>query len=139
MKSRQELSAGGVVFRRADSGVQVLICRTSTTHLWVIPKGLVDPGETEEQAAVREVREETGITARIVEPLDPPEHYVYTRDNVRIFKTVRYFLMAYVSGSEADHDHEMDDVAWMSPGAAMDLVAYDSARSVLQRARDRLT
>lgn len=139
MRSRQELSAGGVVYRRTESSAQVLICRTSTTHTWVIPKGLVDRGETNEQAAIREVREETGITARIVEPLDPPEHYIYTRNGVRIFKTVHYYLMEYVSGTEADHDHEMDDVSWLSFSAAIDMVTYDSARSVLERARRKVT
>ena len=132
------ISAGGVVYRIRESRTEVLICRTSNTLRWVIPKGLVDPGETVEQAALREVREEVGVVGRIIEPLYPPENYVYMQDGVRIYKTVHYFLMEYVSGKLADHDHEMDIVLWASLDEAIATVSYDSARSVLQRAKAKL-
>ena len=138
MKSREEISAGGVVYRQTPNGIEVLICRTSTSQKWVIPKGLIDPGEQVQQTAVREVREEVGVNARIIMPLDPAEHYVFTRENTRIYKTVHYFLMEYVSGSEADHDHEMEMVIWVPLDHAIERVSYDSARSVLQRAKGKL-
>ncbi|MBX3086201.1 MAG: NUDIX hydrolase [Anaerolineae bacterium] len=138
MRSREEVSAGGVVYRRTPAGIEVLICRTSTSQKWVIPKGLIDPGERVQQTAVREVREEVGVNARIIMPLDPAEHYIFTRENTRIYKTVHYFLMEYVSGNEADHDHEMELVMWVPLDQAIEMVAYDSARSVLQRAKAKL-
>lgn len=139
MRSRDEVSAGGVVYRRNEKDeIEVLICRTVKTQKWVIPKGLIDPGERVEQTAVREVREEVGVNARIIQPLDPPEKYVYTRNDMRIFKTVHYYLLEYVSGSIEDHDHEMEAVEWVSLDRAIEMVAYDSAKSVLLRAKAKL-
>jgi 8-oxo-dGTP pyrophosphatase MutT (NUDIX family) len=138
LRSRSEVSAGGVVYRMTDRGIEVLICRTSTSQKWVIPKGLVDPGEHIHQTAVREVREEVGVNAHIVVALDPPEHYTYQRDDTRVFKTVHYFLMEYDSGDLADHDHEMELVQWVLLEQAIGRVDYESARSVLRRAKVKL-
>src|SRR5690349_6603367 len=113
MTSRTELSAGGVVYRRVDKTIEVLICKDAGYHKWVLPKGLVNKGENLEQAALREVSEEVGVRAALVRPLGEPEKYVYTSHGVGVFKTVHYFLMEYLSGSEADHDHEMEEVRWV--------------------------
>jgi 8-oxo-dGTP diphosphatase len=137
LKSRPEVSAGGVVYRRASDGVEVLICKDAGYHKWVLPKGLVDAGETPDTAALREVREEVGVTARIIAPLRA-EKYIYTARGVRVFKTVHYFLMEYESGSEADHDHEMEAVRWVSLDDAIDLMGYQGAKDVLREAKMRL-
>jgi 8-oxo-dGTP diphosphatase len=138
MKSRNELSAGGVVFRRADDStngsVQVLICKAASYHKWVLPKGLIDKDESFEQAALREVREEVGVTAHIVAPLGEPEKYIYSLHGMRIFKTVHYFLMEYDSGDESQHDHEMEEVRWVSLDEAINLVAYEGAKQILRAA-----
>jgi 8-oxo-dGTP pyrophosphatase MutT (NUDIX family) len=139
MKSVDEISAGGVVYRREADRLEVLICKSSGYHRWVLPKGLVDPGEMHEQAAVREVGEETGVRARLIAPLGEPEKYVYSRGGLRIFKQVFYFLMVYESGDTADHDHEMEDVRWVTFDEADTLLAYDGARSVVRRALVLLT
>jgi 8-oxo-dGTP pyrophosphatase MutT (NUDIX family) len=138
MKSRNEVSAGGVVYRMADDAIEVLICKDAGYHKWVLPKGLVNQGETPEQAAVREVQEEVGVTGQIVEALDPPEKYVYTARGVRVFKVVHYFLMVYESGSETQHDHEMEAVRWARIDEAIDLMGYQGAKDVLARARDKI-
>lgn len=138
MRTKDEVSAGGVVYRRTDHGVEVLICRTSTNQKWVLPKGLIDPGESVTQTAIREVREEVGVNTRIVTVLDPAEHYTFTRGDMRVFKTVHYFLMEYESGNEADHDHEMEAVLWTTMDQALNMLAYESARSVMRRAKAKL-
>jgi 8-oxo-dGTP pyrophosphatase MutT (NUDIX family) len=138
MRSRDEISAGGVVYRQAENGLQVLICKSSGYHRWVLPKGLVDEGETYEQAAVREVREETGVTARLLTTLGEPEKYVYSRAGMRIFKRVYYFLMTYESGDISQHDYEMEDVRWATFEDADQLLAYDGAKSMVRRARDMI-
>ena len=135
MKSRDEVSAGGVVYRRAGDSIDVLICKDAGYHRWVLPKGLVGPGESFEQAAVREVEEEVGVRGRLVQPLGEPEKYIYTARGVRVFKTVHYFLLEYESGSEQDHDHEMEEVRWTPLDSAIDTVAYAGAKTVLRRAR----
>ncbi len=138
MRSRDEISAGGVVYRTTASGLEVLICKSSGYHRWVLPKGLVDEGETHEQAAAREVHEETGVSARLIGPLGEPEKYIYSRGGLRIFKRVYYFLMVYEAGDIAQHDYEMEDVRWASFADADQLLAYDGAKSMVRRAQAML-
>ena len=139
MKSVDEVSAGGVVYRQQADRLEVLICKSSGYHRWVLPKGLIDPGETYEQAAVREVVEETGVRARLIAPLGEPEQYVYSRSGTRVFKRVYYFLMTYESGDIADHDHEMEEVRWVTFDEADSLLAYDGARTTVRKALGLLT
>src|SRR5436305_352608 len=138
MKSRDEISAGGVVFRRSRDKVEVLVCKASSYHKWVLPKGLVNRGETFEQAAVREVEEEVGVRAQITARLGEPEKYVYTARGMRVFKSVHYFLMEFESGNEKVHDHEMEEVKWLPLDKAIELVEYKGAKEVLNRAKARL-
>lgn len=138
MKSRQEISAGGVVFRRTPGGIEILVGKASSYQRWVLPKGLVGRGESIESAALRETEEETGIRARIVAPLGDPERYIYTSGGVRVFKTVHYFLMEYVEGSEQNHDFELDEVRWVPIEDALNLLAYEGARAVVRRAQELL-
>jgi len=139
MKSRQEVSAGGVVYRRGPTGIEILIGKASSYQRWVLPKGLVKRSESYEEAAVREAEEETGVRVRLVAPLGDPERYIYTARGVRVFKAVYYYLMEYVDGSERDHDYEMDEVRWVSIDEALDLLAYEGARAVVRRAQTALS
>ena len=139
MKSRKEVSAGGVVYRRGESGIEILIGKASSTQRWVLPKGLVKRGEAYEDAALREAEEETGVRARLIAPLGDPERYIYTARGVRVFKEVHYFLMEYVEGSERDHDFEMDEVRWAPIDEALSLLAYEGARAVVRRAQAALS
>jgi 8-oxo-dGTP pyrophosphatase MutT (NUDIX family) len=138
VKSRDELSSGGVVYRKSGDCIEVLIAKDGGYHKWVLPKGQVDKGETLEQAALREVREEVGVTARLIAPLGEPEKYIYTSRGMRVFKSVHYFLMEYVSGSEADHDHEMEDVRWVEIDQAIEMMGYQGAKTMLTRAKNLL-
>jgi 8-oxo-dGTP pyrophosphatase MutT (NUDIX family) len=138
VKSRDEVSAGGVVFRRNDDGLEVLICKDAGYHRWVLPKGLVAKGENYEQTALREVQEETGIHARLIASLGDPEQYVYMARGVRVFKRVYYFLMEYESGSIDIHDHEMEDVRWVSIDEALELLAYDGAKRMVRAASEKI-
>ncbi len=138
MKSRDEVSAGGVVFRRTAHGPEFLIGKAAGYHRWVLPKGLIARGESPEQTAQREVREEVGVTARVVEPLGEPEKYIYTARGMRIFKSVYYFLMEYESGSETEHEYEMEEVRWASFDEAIGLLAYKGAKDILGRAKARI-
>lgn len=126
------------MYRREDDRIDVLICKDAGYHRWVLPKGLVAAGESYEQAALREVREETGVTARAVASLGEPEKYVYMALGVRVFKRVYYFCMEYVSGTIDDHDHEMEEVRWASIDEALELLAYDGAKRMVTAVRQRL-
>ncbi|PIX30866.1 NUDIX hydrolase, partial [Candidatus Berkelbacteria bacterium CG_4_8_14_3_um_filter_39_27] len=109
--SKSEFSAGGAVFRKRKTKneklkTEWLVCKHSGYHKWVLPKGLVEKGEGLEETAVREVGEECGIKAKIIAKIPEPEKYIYTMNNVKIFKMVNYFLMEYVSGDIVNHDFE---------------------------------
>ena len=131
---RFEFSAGGIVYKRdpsTSSGqerILILVAQHSQHHGWVFPKGLIDKKqsatsnqqsvkETKEEAALREVKEETGVYGKIVKPL-PPVTYWYafggdpsaSSGREKVKKTVYYFLMEYVSGDIKDHDFEMENV-----------------------------
>ncbi|MDX1992020.1 MAG: NUDIX domain-containing protein [bacterium] len=138
MASRNEVSAGGVVYRRGEMEVEVLICRPVGKHYWVLPKGLVEKGESPEVTAVREAREETGAQTRLIAPLGESEKYVYTAHGMRVFKTVHYFLLEYQSGDVADHDREMAEVKWASLPEALDAMGFEGGRVILRRAQAML-
>jgi 8-oxo-dGTP pyrophosphatase MutT (NUDIX family) len=139
MKSRNEISAGGVVYRQNAAGLDVLIAKDAGYHKWVLPKGLVRKNESYEQTALREVEEEVGVRARVVAPLGEPEKYIYTARGMRVFKSVYYFLMEYESGSETQHDSEMEDVRWVPIDEAIELMGYKAAKDVLVRSKALLS
>lgn len=141
-KTIQQTSAGGIVFRKLDDRIDVaLIARTSPRRriIWALPKGWVEPGETIPDAALREIREETGLTGRLVEPLGQIEYSFYSpEDSARIQKTVHFFLVEFLSGDTADHDHEVDEARWWPLDAALAQMTYQSERQVMEKARGRL-
>jgi 8-oxo-dGTP pyrophosphatase MutT (NUDIX family) len=133
-----QVSAGGVVFRRGASGAEVAIVAVGEPPRWQLPKGLVDPGETAEQAARREVREEAGVDAVIVDRLDTVEYwYVATRGGrrVRYHKFVHFFLLEYRSGDVRDHDWEVREARWVRAQDAARMLAFKGEREVAAKAR----
>ena len=124
-----EFSAGGVVL---DDAGRVLLIRARDLRnrpVWTLPKGALNEGETSAEAALREVREETGYRCELVRELDVVTYWFQRRD-VRIKKTVRWFLMRPVE-KEGEHDHEVDEVAWAESADALGRLRYDSDRRLI--------
>lgn len=138
MKSRDEVSAGGVLYRESADGVQVMVGKDAGYKKWVLPKGLVEKGEAHEDAALREVEEETGVKPRLVGPIGEPEKYIYTARGVRVFKTVTYYLMAYDGESESGRDRELAEVRWVPIDEGIELMAFEGGKNVLRQAREML-
>ncbi len=126
-------SAGGVVVRGSGSQREFLAIKPAHRNRWQLPKGTIDHGETPEQTAVREVREEGGVHARIVEDLGPI-HFWYQMGGRKYSKTVDFYLMTYESGDPADHDHEVQEARWL-PLSNEDRLAFPSERSLVTKAR----
>ncbi|MBV9803934.1 MAG: NUDIX domain-containing protein [Solirubrobacterales bacterium] len=103
-----------------------------------LPKGHLDQGETDEAAARREVAEETGVVAELIDKLGDVE-YSYERRGRRRNKRVAFYLFEYRSGSLEDHDHEIEDARWMPLEEAVRELTYDGEREIVRRALSRLS
>ena len=125
-----EISYGGVVVR--DSS-ELLVITPAGKRVTGLPKGGAAEGETGAEAALREVREETGVEARVIEPLGDVRYW-YRRGGRRVHKTVTFFLCDYVSGSTEDHDHEVDDARWIPLRDALTTLSYPGERALIERA-----
>jgi 8-oxo-dGTP pyrophosphatase MutT (NUDIX family) len=125
-----EVSYGGVVVRGDD--VMVIVPRGRRRVLG-LPKGGPNPGETPEETAAREVREETGVTATVRERLGQVD-YTYRRGGRAIDKTVHFYLCEYEDGDTADHDHEVEDARWMPLADARRRLTYPGERAMIARA-----
>lgn len=134
---RRAESFGGAVIRTTESGPEVALIRTRNLkgrRVWTLPKGTAEGGEAPETTALREVLEETGIEAQIIEPLEDITYwFVVASEQARYRKTVHYFLMRAVGGDIARHDEEVDEVSFVPVREAARLVTYPTDRKVLKR------
>jgi len=137
MKTRELVSAGGVAYRKDGDLTEIVLIQTSSEGRWQLPKGHVDKGETNEEAAVREVREEAGINCEIVEEVEAIDYSYVERHGKtpeRIHKTVYFFLMSYIDGDVADHDDEVREARWVNVLDAIEWLAFETERSVVEKA-----
>lgn len=112
MNMQRVFSAGGIVVKKVGGKKKVLVAQHSGHKGWDFPKGHIEKGETSEEAAIREVEEETGAKAEIVEKVGETQ-YFYSQDGEKVFKTVTYFLMTYVGEGEATTAFEVMDMKWL--------------------------
>lgn len=134
-----QVSAGGVAFRRVNSEIEIAIVSVNPSRRWQLPKGIVDEGEQIEKAALREVREEAGIECELLEKIETIEYW-YIADQkgkrVRFHKFVHFFLMKYMSGKIENHDHEIAESCWVSPGRAIEMLDFKSEKDVVKKASE---
>jgi 8-oxo-dGTP pyrophosphatase MutT (NUDIX family) len=140
---RREFSAGGVLVRRLEGRWMLAAIRPAgrAGGVWALPKGLIDEGEGAEEAALREVAEETGARGRSLGRLGATR-YVYTWEGERIFKVVSFFLVRYSSGRlgevPEEFRHEVAEVRWLPLEEAPRLLAYGGEQEMARKALSKL-
>jgi len=134
--TREAVAAGGVVFREGDEGIEIVLVSRRASGLFALPKGKVDPGESIEETALREVREESGLVAEILQPLGEVRYWFSDDLGERVDKVVHFYLMRPTGGDMADHDHEFDDVAWFHLAEAERLLTHKNQMHILHRAAE---
>jgi 8-oxo-dGTP diphosphatase len=121
-------AAGGIVARDVDDATEVAVVHRPRYDDWSFPKGKLDPGETFEDAALREVREETGLVCKLGAELASARY----EDNKGRPKVVRYWLMQVVDDPGFEPNDEVDELRWLSPDAARELLTYERDRELLR-------
>ncbi len=133
---RFQFSAGGIVYKKEQDKIFVLLSQHSQHHGWVFPKGLIGDhveGEDKETTALREVEEETGAKGKIIKALTPVTYW-FKLEGELIKKTVYYFLMEFVGGDTSKHDHEMEAVEWLPKDEVEKRLTYKSDKQAWQEA-----
>ena len=136
MKAETATSAGGVVIRVRDDTVEVALTATDNRNIWKLPKGLVEEEETLQEAALREVSEETGLTGEIVRKIGQIDYWFYWHPKkTRFHKFVHFFLIRHTGGDITKHDWEVEEVRWFAIDDAVQKLTYKSEREILKKAK----
>lgn len=132
MNHKKEVSAGGIVFKKNSNGSVVWLVTQHSKHKhWGFPKGLIgDTHQNEEalSAALREVQEEGGVTAKIILPSPVQVRYMFRFDNILVDKTVHFFLMEYVSGDPNDHDWEVLEAKFVTEEELLNTLSFPTEK-----------
>ena len=129
------VSMGGVVYRWSGHEIEIALCHRRTPVLWALPKGTPEIGESMEQTALREVREETGLEVSILDSLGHIEYsFIRKQDNVKCEKMVHFYLMRPIGGDFSLHDPEFDEVGWHSENDVLKIMTYSDEVKVVEKA-----
>lgn len=137
MRTVREISSGGVVYRRNKGIIEVALIRVRSR--WGLPKGQVEEGEGLQEAALREVREETGLEGKIVAKLGDITYWYTNKtkdgETIRIFKRVYFYLIRYLRGDVSRHDQEVEEARWFPLTEARRQISYPTERDILNKAK----
>lgn len=138
-KTEKEISAGAVVYRHREETFQVILFSRRNGLLWSLPKGKIERNEMMQDAAIREVKEETGAEGKIITHLNDIHYwYVDKKRGLRLNKTVHFFLMEYGAGQVGGGDSEVESVEWFDIDLAIKKATYESERQTLKKTKNFL-
>jgi 8-oxo-dGTP diphosphatase len=139
--TKLQVSAGGVTFRRHDDQLEIALISVGPNQRWQLPKGLVDEGESTEAAAIREVREETGLETELINLIDKVEYWYYSKNRgqpVRFHKFVYFYLLRYLAGNTENHDQEVNEARWIEIDQACSMATFESEKQIIQHAKEMI-
>ncbi len=141
-KVKFEISAGGVIYKKNGNEVEVALIGLKNGKVWALPKGHIEEGESVEEAARREVAEETGLRGKVIDKIDKIEYWYRWPDEngekVTHHKIVYFYLMEYEEGSTEDHDWEVEEVRWFPIDEAIRTATYKNERRILEKAKEMI-
>jgi 8-oxo-dGTP pyrophosphatase MutT (NUDIX family) len=132
LKTTRAESSGGVVLRSQSGTFEVVLVGRVEQGTWALPKGTPQRGESREETALRETREETGLDVRIVGPIDSITYWFMLR-HTRVAKSVYYYLMVSTGGDTSRHDPEYDRVAWFPVTEGLKVMTYPNEADMVRR------
>ena len=143
MPIKRVFSAGGIVIREGTNGpdgtkgTKVLVTQHSKHHGWDFPKGHIEQGESSEQAAIREVKEETGVKAKIIEKIGQTE-YFYFDSGERVFKTVVFFIMKFLEQGVATTGFEVESIVWLPVDEVGNKLTFKDTKELWKKAKPKI-
>ncbi len=137
LRTESAVSAGGVVYRKGEQEMEVVVCGRSSEGIWGLPKGTPEPGEDLVAVATREVREETGLEVQPEEKIGAIRYW-FVREGVRYHKTVHHYLFVPVGGSVEKHDAEYDRVEWVGVEEASRRLSYQNEVEIVRKAAEMI-
>ncbi|RJQ21533.1 MAG: NUDIX hydrolase [Nitrospiraceae bacterium] len=136
---KKQTSSGGVIFRKSGDAIEVVLVSVRGGRAWCLPKGLIDKDEDPPAAALREVREETGLRGEIIDRIGQISYWYSLKEElIKVYKTVHFFLLKFIDGSTDDHDHEVDESRWFPIDEAIGTLSYRSEKKIMQKAKEMI-
>ena len=138
MKKARQISAGGVVYKIIpDGSIRVALTYRKDHKVWCLPKGKLNPGESPQEAAEREILEETGLHGILEGKIDNIKYsFFWPREDTFYFKVVTFYLYKYSGGSAKRHDPEVDEVKWLDVDQALTVMKYKGEKDVVKKAQE---
>jgi len=137
MAIKRIFSAGGIILKQDEDGPRILVTQHSKHKGWDFPKGHREIYESEEQTALREVEEETGVKAEIVEKVGETKYFYY-EEGERVLKTVAFYLMKYVSQGEATTAFEVSGTKWLPPDEVESQLTFKDTKALWEKAKEKI-
>lgn len=140
---RRKFSSGGVVYKGKKDKTLWLVTKSAVSDLypkavWRLPKGWIDEGETTEETALREVREEGGVEAKIIKKIETVSYFFTTVDKGKVLKFVTFYLMEWVKNLSEGFGEETSEIVWLSYKEAYKKLSFSGEKEVLKKAKELL-